>query len=756
MHNSDLYKKWQKKLLNLEINRKEKEICETKLHVNRCKEHIREKVSRLDFICLSKFIDDKINVFKKNVSKVHEKKLVKIGCKYSLNSCDPEKVVFNFSDVTLSFREKSLLSFGLDFGLPVYKPSFHKYFLDFEVLITRLKQLNVARNCKFGEVVQCIQNIARYHFQNFKSSKVFSPIISRSDLNLLRSLGRNRDLVVCRPDKGKGVVLLNKHDYISKMNDILVDTSKFIKLVNSDLHKLITKIEDKVSRFVNNLAALTVIDPNECQSLKPTGSSPAILYGLPKIHKDLIPLRPIMAAYNTASYKLSKFLVPILSPFTTNEYTVKNSYDLSHYLSEYKVPSSCYMVSYDVKSLFTNIPLDETIDICVNLAFSGVTNFLGMTKNFFKNLLSICVKENMFLFNGELYQQIDGVAMGSPLGPTFANMFLCYHECNWIRDCPTNFKPLLYKRYVDDTLVIFREKCHATLFLDYLNSKHNKISFTMETEVNSKIPFLDFSIEKDNGRLNTSVFRKPTFSGLGISFYSFCASKFKFNSIKTLLHRAYSLSSSYMNFHNEITFLRKFFVNNGFTIQIFDRILAKFLNDKFQPKHSIPTVNKEVIYVRIPYLGDWTDKIRISLDTQMRKFYPDKVFRFVPVNTFKIGSLFNFKDRLPEDLRSSLVYGFNCPSCHAGYVGSTIRSLKTRVSEHLGISSRTGRLLNSPSHSAVREHCQKVCKIPLRRDHFKILDSCPPANLRILESLHIKRNQPKLNISMSAFPLSVA
>ena len=140
------------------------------------------------------------------------------------------------------------------------------------------------------------------------------------------------------------MVLLKKCDYISKMKNILQDASKFTKLLYSDLYKLTTKVEDKVIRFINNLVSLNVITPDVAQSLKPTGSTPGIMYGLlPKVHKDSVPLRPIVAAYNTASYKLAKFLVPLLSKFTTNQFTVKNSYDLSKFLSDYNVPT---LISY--------------------------------------------------------------------------------------------------------------------------------------------------------------------------------------------------------------------------------------------------------------------------------------------------------------------------------------------------------------------------------------------------------------------------
>ena len=100
------------------------------------------------------------------------------------------------------------------------------------------------------------------------------------------------------------------------------------------------------------------------------------------------------------------------------------------------------MASLDVQSLFTNIPLDETIDICVTELFSSSDTVEGLSADEFRKLLEIATKESFFLFDNEYYRQIDGVAMGSSLGPVLANMFLRHHEKNWLDSCPTEFKPL--------------------------------------------------------------------------------------------------------------------------------------------------------------------------------------------------------------------------------------------------------------------------------------------------------------------------
>ena len=126
-------------------------------------------------------------------------------------------------------------------------------------------------------------------------------------------------------------------------------------------------------------------------------------------------------ANNNIKIKLAKFLLPFLTPLTQNEYTVTDSF---HFAEEIcKQDPNFYMASLDVDSLFTNIPLDETIDICIDSLYKDDENTTKIPKNVFRNLLKVATKESFFMFNNKFYKKIDGVDMGSPLGPALANIF---------------------------------------------------------------------------------------------------------------------------------------------------------------------------------------------------------------------------------------------------------------------------------------------------------------------------------------------
>ena len=205
--------------------------------------------------------------------------------------------------------------------------------------------------------------------------------------------------------------------------------------------------EDRHTNFLKKVKRS--ISDHLYKELYPRGLQPGIMDGLSKIHESLInnfpKLSPILSAIITATYGWAKFFVPLLKCFTMNEYTLKDSFEFANDITNQS--SHCFMAIVDVDSLFANVPLVETINICIDELFKSEMTF---NKKEMFEMLSLTLKESIILFDNKYYTEIDGIAMGSPLGPTLANIFLYYHESNWLKDCPKDFKPVYYKRYVDD------------------------------------------------------------------------------------------------------------------------------------------------------------------------------------------------------------------------------------------------------------------------------------------------------------------
>ena len=129
-----------------------------------------------------------------------------------------------------------------------------------------------------------------------------------------------------------------------------------------------------------------------------------------------------MPAVKTPTYNLAKFIVPLLEPITTNMYTVKDSIEFAKEIADQD--PGFFMASLDVKSLFTNIPLEETLNVCCDYLFSNNAKVNNINRIDFEKLIRAAPQNNFFNFEGKIYEQIDGVAMGSSLGPTLANAFL--------------------------------------------------------------------------------------------------------------------------------------------------------------------------------------------------------------------------------------------------------------------------------------------------------------------------------------------
>ena len=183
-------------------------------------------------------------------------------------------------------------------------------------------------------------------------------------------------------------------------------------------------------------------------------------------------MRPILSATGTYNYALAKWLDEKLKPLSVNRYTTKDTFSFADEIQNLGIDENDILVSYDVTSLFTNVLLEETIEIIVKKAFVddrfNETHNLNITKPDLVQLLEVATKNQLFQFDGKLYEQIDGVAIGSPLGPLMANAFICSIEEKLGQD---NKLPDFYRRYVDDTLAGMKDVSAAEAFLSTLNNQ---------------------------------------------------------------------------------------------------------------------------------------------------------------------------------------------------------------------------------------------------------------------------------------------
>ena len=456
----------------------------------------------------------------------------------------------------------------------------------------------------------------------------------------------------------------------------------------------------------------------------------------------------------TPTYKLSKFLVPIIEPVTTNEYTIKDSFSFAEEVVDYD--PQLFMSSLDITSLFTNIPLNETTDIICNELYKNKELINGMDKSVFRELLTLAMNETCFIFDGKLFKQCDGVSMGSPLGPHYANSFLSYHEQIWIEECPNEIKPFKYRRYVDDIFVLCRDREHHEKFMEYMNTRHENIKFTEELEQNNTLPFLDVAVTRSDEGFVTNLYRKSTFSGVFTNFFSFLSIQFKACLVSTLLFRCLQLSSSTDIFHKEVERLRGILAKNSYPLEFVDQCIAAFLNRRFKTKLPVHTCEKLSETIVLPYLGKLSLEIRNRLRKYVNKHVPCCKLTIIFRSQRRLKTLFRFKDSIPLALQSYVLYRYTCGTCNSSYIGKTDRHCHIRWCEHLKITpTRLKPSKNKNEPTAVRQHTITT-EHPASLDEFEIVGREPSRNgfkLKIKESLLIKKLRPKLNENVQSIPL---
>ena len=229
--------------------------------------------------------------------------------------------------------------------------------------------------------------------------------------------------------------------------------------------------------------------------------------------------------------------------------------------------------------------------------------------------------------------------------------------------------------------------------------------------------------------------------------------------VSTLLHRAFVLCSSWDKFHEEVVFLKEIFMRNSYPCHFFDKCVKTFLDKIFVTKKVYVTVPRKKLSICLPFIGKQSLELKSKLSRFASKYFPTCRIEVIFKCNNRLKNLLVFKDRIPLNVRSHLLYRYTCSGCNATYIGKTRRHYLVRVFEHLGISMRTHKkFAYNPTYknnSAILNHinCNKCVG---KEENFKILGSATnDYHLCIKESLLIHKQKPEMNTSDSSVPLSL-
>ena len=396
-------------------------------------------------------------------------------------------------------------------------------------------------------------------------------------------------------------------------------------------------------------------------------------------------------------------------------------------------------MSYDVKALFTSAPTTKAITIIKQLLKQDqeLQQRTSLSTENILSLLEFCITSTYLSSQGKFYEQLESAAMGSPLSPIVANLYMERFEVEAIRSAP--HPPYLWKRFVDDTFTILQSS-QKDGFLEHLNSVDPHIQFTAEDlRCDGAMPFLDILVTPGrDGSLNTSVYRKPTHTDLYLQWDSHHTLTSKYCVIGTLQHRAQTICSNPQLLQKEEEHLKNALMNCKYPTWALNRIQMKTKKkDSDQvTANRTSTNNQKSSYIVVLYCSGLSESIK----NIGRKFGVQVYFK--GGTTIK-NLLMTPKDKDPIQKQSGVIYTYQCDrvDCDEEYIGESSRTFGARFKKHLKPPSPID------DHSNITGHNVTI-------NNFNIGGREDLNQMRtIKEALYIRVNDPSLNRNVGEYHL---
>ena len=334
--------------------------------------------------------------------------------------------------------------------------------------------------------------------------------LSKHELQSINELKTDSDLIVKPADKGGAIVIWSKDAYLAEAYRQLNNNNQHKKLTYDPTDEILTQTKTLAfnlhkSRIIDNLTHKFLRSDTQARTPQ--------LYLLPKIHKPDIPGRPTISGCGGPTVKLSQYADHLLKPQLKHIPSyVQDTTDFSRriFTLNKNLTNDFILITIDVKSLYTNIPNDEGIQACIDMFKKHNKTTTELEQSIFEVLTHI-LKNNSFSFNNEHYSQIHGTAMGSPMAPTYANIFMAMLEQKLLKEAPEGLIPIEWIRFIDDIFAIWTHGLDKLqTFLSHINRSHPTIKFEYTFSTQS-VNFLDTTIYiNSTGKLESDLYIRPT------------------------------------------------------------------------------------------------------------------------------------------------------------------------------------------------------------------------------------------------------
>jgi hypothetical protein len=566
-------------------------------------------------------------------------------------------MVSNLSSNAINEKENEFLNRGLNFAIESKKIPIEDIIADVE---TGIKFLPANTKSEIRNEIK--QVIKKTNINNKKTNN--RSVNYEKEIKSLKE----KDIVFIKADKNNSFVLMDKPDYDSKITQML-NEGPYTRIDESPL----AKQQEKAIGLIHE-AEKVLNNPILKYTLRNSNPRLPIIYSTIKTHKINKDMRPIISCINSPYHKIAQWLIQqfkkIPRPIGLD---VKNTFEFKDKIKDIVLKRTEKMVSFDVTSLYTNVPRDKALE-CLE-------NWLMKNKvppdllNLYLNMTKLCINDTSFQFREHFYKQNSGLAMGNPLSSFLANIYMIYFENEVSKE---KWFPRIWIRYVDDIFAIVHHR-NINKILNKLNSIENSIKFTSETETDNKIYFLEVTLERTEiNTIELDIFRKPTFLPRYITSDSYHCQSHKIAAFNNMVFRMLNLNLKKEKIEKEKQNIFEIASINGYPKDIIMKLIKKQEYKLFKKQNTALTPlnnTQKVKTVAITYCHHINNKLKNVLNWHK--------IDLASKNSSKTKNILsNYKDRKPK-LEGSGIYAINCNNCPMKYIGQTRRSFKTRFLEHL-------------------------------------------------------------------------
>ena len=570
------------------------------------------------------------------------------------------------------------------------------------------------------------------------------------ELSRMRKWLKQHQIKAVPYDKGVGFALMSQKGYDDRIDNIISGEQFERKKLRANSRPIELVEQDRINNVLDDLYKKGKISKATLNTLKIRGGQIPKIYGLAKVHKEGVPLRPIVSMSGSVYEKIGKLVSEWISrvPESRINCGSKTVTDvLRKGRHRTKIRSNRKLVSFDVVSLYTNVPVKEAICLAAEKLYE-LEDAPPVDKETFITLAQLCCSDVLLRNNNGVYIQKHGLAMGIQPAPGLTNIWLSKFDDIIKGDGE------IYFRYMDDILTDVLEG-EERKKLGEINGLHPQLRFTVEVLNNDsqnedelgRIPFLDMEIiQKNDGNLESDWFTKPSDTGIIMNWYAIAPLRYKKNIVSGFVNRIWSATTNYEAFVRGCEKAKVILTNNQYPKNWvewqFGKVIEKVHYKRSHPKDGLDERGKKLVpmtendtearmkrLVFLQYGGIETERLAeklVDIGCVMRPVFTLRKMKTVTPTLKPRTELFN---------QSNLIYHYECASCKEAYIGYTTRHLGVRVEEH-----------HTRKSTAIYRHHQ-ICAGTFDKNGFTILHKSNKSRvfLEAVEALFIHYKKPKIN-----------